>query len=64
MSCIYYLILFNNTKIQALLDVNNKFNIINPIFTNKLGFSMNKIIIKAQKIDKSILKVYKFLSPE
>lgn len=44
---ICYLILFNDFKIQVLLDLNSEINIINPIFTNKLGFFISKIDIKA-----------------
>lgn len=35
---IYYLVLFNDIKIQAVYDLDSEINIINPAFTNKLGF--------------------------
>ena len=45
-SCICYLVMFNNIKIWALLDLINKINIMIPVFTNKLSFSIWKINIK------------------
>lgn len=40
--CIYYLIYFkkNQTKIKALLDSNNKINIMTPTYVAKLDFKI------------------------
>lgn len=35
---IYYAIFFKSFKFQVLLNINSKVNIINPVFSNKLGF--------------------------
>lgn len=43
MFSIYYLILFKNIEIQALLNLRDKVNIITSFFADKLGFSIQKI---------------------
>lgn len=44
---IYYLILFSNSQIQALLNLNNEINKINPVFANKLSCFKQNIDIGA-----------------
>lgn len=43
MPCTCYLVLFKDTKVDALLNLNNEINIITPIFTDKLVFFVQKI---------------------
>ena len=61
MPYIYYLLLFNGIKIQVLLDLNGKINVMTPIFAVKLGFSIRKIYIIAEKIDTLTLKAFRII---
>lgn len=61
MPTICYPILFNNTKAKVLLDLGNKINIIIPVFIDNLGFFARKINIKAQKINRLILKIFEIV---
>lgn len=58
---ICYLISFYDTKIWALLDLNNKVNVIIFVFVHKSGFSIQKIDIGAQKVNRSILKLFEII---
>lgn len=51
----------NSIKFQALLNLDNEVNVMTFIFADKLGFSMQKINIEIQKIDKSILEMFKIV---
>ena len=60
---IRYLVLFqkNQKQIKILLNSGSKVNIISFNYIKKLGFKIWKINIKTQKIDSSILKIFKKL---
>lgn len=46
-------------KVQALIDLNNKINAIMLVYALKLAFQVRRTNVKAQKIDGSILKIFK-----
>lgn len=59
---IYYSIQFWKNQIHnilALINLKSKINAMLPIYIKKLGFPIWKINISTQKIDKSILKIFK-----
>lgn len=58
---IHCLVLFSNFKIQVLLNLNSEVNLINPVFINKLDFFLDKIDIKAKKINGLTLEVFKIV---
>ena len=47
--------IFKN-KIEALLDLESKINIINKVFALKLGLKIQKTNVGIQKIDDTTLK--------
>ena len=62
-SYIYYPVWFQKSQqlevqeqVRALLDSDSKINVMNPAFTQKLGFHIQKTNVGAQKIDSSTLK--------
>lgn len=59
--CIHYPLRFRkNTKdIRALIDSSSKINAITPVYASKLGLWARHTNIKAQKIDGSILQIFK-----
>ena len=46
---------------RALLNSGSKINAINPAFTEKLGFHIRKINVRAQKIDGSALETFEIV---
>lgn len=58
---IHYLILFDNIKVYALLDLRSEINIMTLVFIDKLDFYVQKIDIKAQKIDRLTLKMFRIV---
>ena len=56
MLCIYYLLRFQKITIsgRALIDLDNKINIMILAYASKLGLKARHTIIGAQKIDSSI----------
>ena len=61
MPCIYYLVEFQKEQIRALLDSNNKINVINPNFAQKLGLYIQITNIRAYKIDGSTLETFEIV---
>ena len=60
-SWIFYPVQFKESQageFKALLDSGNTVNIMNPIFAAKLGLSIRKISISAQKLNGFVLKIY------
>ena len=57
---IYYPVWFQKSQeyVRALLENGSEVNVINPIFTRKLGFHIQKTNIGAQKIDGSVFKTF------
>lgn len=60
--CIYYLVQFQKQKqVKALLDNGSEVNAMNPNFAWKLGLYIQKINIRAQKIDGSIFETFEIV---
>ena len=55
---IQYPIHFQNNKVQVLIDFGNKVNAMTPAYTVKLGLTIQKTSIGAQKIDGLPLETY------
>lgn len=47
--------------IEALINSNNKINVMQPSYMQKLGFYVQKTNISAQKIDGNKLKIFKMV---
>lgn len=61
---IYYLLYFRKDKKneeQALIDLDSKINAIILTYIAKLGLKIRRIDIKAQKINSSILKMFRIV---
>ena len=64
--CIYYPVWFQGgqrqeNQIKVLLDSGSKINAMNLVFTQKLGFYIQKTNVKAQKIDSSALEIFEMI---
>ena len=57
---IYYPVQFkkDTTEVQALIDSGSKVNTMAPAYAKKLGFRVQKTNVGAQKINRSILKIF------
>lgn len=60
-SCIHYMIQFQEEQIKALLNSGNKINTISLCYIKKLGLKILQINIGAQKIASSILKIFEIM---
>lgn len=58
---VHYLTQFDEFLIEALIDLNSKVNIMQPIFAKKLGLCICKTNWNAQKIDDSRLETFKMV---
>ena len=60
-SFIYYLIWVNQDKIWALLNNSSMINTMSFKCNQKLGFKIWKIIVRAQKIKGSVIKIFEMV---
>lgn len=58
MPYIRYLIKFQEEELKALINFDNKVNVMTSAYTIKLGLTIQKTSIGAQKIDGSLPKIY------
>lgn len=60
---IHYLLYFqkNTNKLQALLNFGSKVNTMMPVYISKLGFRVCHTNVRTQKIDNSILEIFKMV---
>lgn len=58
---IYYLIYFKENKIQALINLNYKVNVMILRYTLKLSLKIHSINVEAQKINSFIFKIFKIV---
>ena len=58
---IYYPVFFYIHNIKILLNLNSKIDVIYLVCTNKLCFFIYNINIRAQKINRSILEIFKIM---
>ena len=58
-SCIQYFVYFYKSQINFLFDSGSKVNAVNLNYAWKLGFKIKKTNIKAQKINGSIVEIFK-----
>lgn len=61
MSYLYYLVLFNKKLVQALINLDNKLNIISLTFAKKLGLWVWRTKVGIKKIDSSSLKIFEIV---
>ena len=63
MPYIYYLVWFQDgqEQVRALLNSGSEVNAINPTFAQKPSFHIQKINVKAQKIDGSTFETFKIV---
>lgn len=59
--CIYYLIQFKKNKVQALINSGREVNTMTLVYLLKIGLRIRRIDIKAQKIDSSIVEIFKIV---
>lgn len=61
--CIHYLVRFkkDQVKVQALIDFDNKINIMTAAYAAKLGLRVHLTDIGAQKIDGFILEMFEMV---
>ena len=57
---IWYLVTFKD-QTKALLDFENKVNVMNSAFTSQLGLKIQKTNVGAQKIDGTTLETYRMV---
>lgn len=62
MLCIHYTIQFSRNKTKALVDLENKINTINAAFTQALDITPKTTNVRAQKIDRFLLRIFKMVS--
>ena len=60
-SCIYYLVQFQEKQVRVLLDSGSEINAMNPNYARKLGLKIRKTNIGAQKIDGSALETFRMV---
>ena len=58
MSCIYYPIWFKKNKTYALINLDNKVNVMILKYTSKLDLKICPTNVKVQKIDNFTLKIF------
>ncbi len=58
--CIWYLVTFKN-KTKALPDLRSEINAMNQAFALYLGLKIWKTNVRSQKIDGTILKIYRMV---
>lgn len=49
---------------MTFFNSNNKYNVMNFGYNKKLGFKVQKINIRAQKVNSSILKIFEIVSAD
>lgn len=59
--CIYYSVWFKKNEEKALINFGNEVNIMTSEYTSKLGLKICSTDIRAQKIDRSTLKIFKIV---
>ena len=61
--CIHYLVGFqeNQELLKALLNNGSKVNVISPAYVERLGLKIRKTNIRAQKIDGSVLEIFRMV---
>ena len=61
--CIYYQLCFqkDTAGVRALVDLGSEVNTMTPAYAAKLGLQVQKIDIKAQKIDGSTLETFEMV---
>lgn len=61
--CIWYLVQFrkDEKEVKALIDSRSEINVMTLVHAAKLGFVIRKTNISAQKIDSSILAIYRMI---
>ena len=57
-SCIYYLVRFQEEQVKVLLDSSSKVNAMSPVYAKKLGLKTRKTNVEARKIDGSALETF------
>ena len=59
--CIRYSVTFGTKSVLALFDSGSKVNAVHPTFSKELSLSIRPIDVKAQKIDGTMLNIYKIV---
>ena len=59
--CIHYSVRFKKGMTQALIDSENEVNAIYPNFVKQLGLLIQPTDVRAQKIDDTMLDIYKMV---
>lgn len=62
--CFQYLVQFQKDKyddVQDLVNLKSEINVMTPIYISKLGLAIRQTNVRAYKIDKSLLKIYKIV---